>query len=203
MAVPGGHQDSGDKNWGEGMTRAAGVDGVSSRGRLAGCREGRHSSAGWRGRLRAVRRSSSARAAGDRSKGGGRRSTTSDVQGPDPADQNNLSDERTEFYLRDRLTWMRSSASGWATGAGCEHALDLPRGADQGRRDRAPVHRFDQSSGQGYLACPGNWSTRASSPRPSSATPRPRSRRREGRVPEDWQDQPAKLSQKDRERAGP
>jgi hypothetical protein len=29
--------------------------------------------------------------------------------------QNNLSDERTEFYLRDRLTWMRFLGLGLAT----------------------------------------------------------------------------------------
>src|SRR5687767_9168156 len=54
--------------------------------------------------------------------------------------QNSLSDERAEFYLRDRLTWMRFLGLGLGRpGAGCEHDLDLPRGADQGRRGRAPV----------------------------------------------------------------
>jgi hypothetical protein len=76
-----------------------------------------------------------------------------DVQGPDFADQNNLS-ARCEFYLRpvdlNVLPWLRRS------GAGRQHHLDVSQGPDQGGRDTI---------------------VSASCRRPSSATPRPRSRR--------------------------
>ena len=43
----------------------------------------------------------------------------------------------------DRLTWMRSWGSGWATPFLTPYDLDLPRSPDQGRRDPAPVRTFD------------------------------------------------------------
>ena len=117
--------------------------------------------------------------------------------------QNNLSDERTEFYLRDRLTWMRFLGLGLGDPVPDANThLDLPRGADQGRRDRAPVQpvRPGAPGRRATSRCPGNWSTRASSPRPSSATPRPRSRRsRKAGCRRTGRTKPAKLSQKDRD----
>ena len=54
--------------------------------------------------------------------------------------QNSLSDERTEFYLRDRLSWMRFSRPGSRrSGAGRQHDLEFPRNIDQGRRNRVAV----------------------------------------------------------------
>jgi hypothetical protein len=43
-----------------------------------------------------------------------------------------LSDERTEYLIRDRLSFMRFLGLGLADTAGRQHDLDLSRGADAG-----------------------------------------------------------------------
>src|SRR4029453_16780763 len=93
--------------------------------------------------------------------------------------QNNLSDERTEFYLRDRLTWMRFLGLGLSDPVPDANTIWTFREALTKAGAIDPLFtRFDrQLRAQGYLAIPGNWLMRASLPRPSSATPRPRSRR--------------------------
>jgi hypothetical protein len=73
------------------------------------------------------------------------------------ATQNNLSDERTEFYLRDRLTWMRFLGLSLGDfGDRRQHHLDLPRGPDQRRRDPRLFELFDQElRAAGSLAMAG------------------------------------------------
>ena len=54
--------------------------------------------------------------------------------------QNNLSDERCEFYLRDRLTWMRFLGLGLGDAVPDAHTIWTFREAlTKGGRDRAPV----------------------------------------------------------------
>jgi transposase, IS5 family len=107
--------------------------------------------------------------------------------------QNNLSDERAEFYLRDRLTWMRFSGLG--LGDAVPDANTIWTFREALTRAGAIERLFDLFDRQlrtaGYLAISGQRlpqaglppdrlhepSTRASSPRPSSAAPGPRSRR--------------------------
>ena len=49
----------------------------------------------------------------------------------------NLSDERTEYLIRDRLSLHAASRPGIGRrGAGCQHDLDLPRSADTGADQR-------------------------------------------------------------------
>ena len=49
-----------------------------------------------------------------------------------------LSDERTEFLIKDRLSFMRFLGLGLAPGAGRQHDVDVPRGVDAGG-DRRPA----------------------------------------------------------------
>ena len=53
--------------------------------------------------------------------------------------QNNLSDERCEFYLRDRLTWMRFLGLGLGDAVPDPNTIWTFREALKGRRDPAPV----------------------------------------------------------------
>ena len=116
--------------------------------------------------------------------------------------QNNLSDERTEFYLRDRLTWMRFLGLGlgdpvpdantiWTfrealTKAGCDRA------AVRALRPAAPCRRLPghvRAAGRCHIvAAPKQRNTKAE-----------KQAIKEGRIPEGWQDKPAKLRQKDRD----
>ena len=53
-----------------------------------------------------------------------------------------LSDERTEFLIKDRLSFMRFLGLGpGRPGAGCQHDLDLPRGAHPGHPGGSLCHR--------------------------------------------------------------
>jgi transposase, IS5 family len=48
----------------------------------------------------------------------------------------NLSDEQTEYLIRDRISFMALSRSGaGGRGAGCHHDLAFPRGFGTGRAD--------------------------------------------------------------------
>ena len=52
----------------------------------------------------------------------------------------NLSDDRTEYLIRDRISFMRFSRSGArGPGAGCHHDLAVSRGVGAGRADRRAV----------------------------------------------------------------
>ena len=116
--------------------------------------------------------------------------------------QNNLSDERTEFYLRDRLTWMRFLGLGLGDAVPDANTIWTFREAlTKAGATLRLFERFDRElRAAGYLALSGQ---------PVDATivaaPKQRNTRaekqaiREGRVPEAWQRQPAKLRQKDRD----
>jgi IS5 family transposase len=116
--------------------------------------------------------------------------------------QNNLSDERTEFYLRDRLTWMRFLGLGLGDAVPDANTLWTFREAltEAGAIERL-FELFDRElRAAGYLAMSGQLVDAS-----IVAAPRQRNTRAEkqaikdGRVPEDWQDKPAKLRQKDRD----
>ena len=115
---------------------------------------------------------------------------------------NNLSDERTEFLINDRLSFMRFLGLGlsdrvpdartiWAVYAEVTKAEAI----------KTLFARFDAALRVAVISpCPGRLSTRALSLRRASATLRRRRRAiKEGRIPEDWKDKPAKLRQKDRD----
>ena len=114
--------------------------------------------------------------------------------------QNNLSDERTEFYLRDRLTWMRFLGLGLGDPVPDANTIWTFREAlTKAGAIEGLFIRFDQQlRAQGYLAMSGQLVDAS-----LVAAPRQRNSKaekqaiKEGRVPEGWQDRPAKLRQKD------
>ena len=116
--------------------------------------------------------------------------------------QNNLSDERTEFYLRDRLTWMRFLGLGLGDAGPEANTIWTFREAltKAGAIERL-FELFDRElRAAGYLAMSGQLVDASIVAAPKQRNTRPEKQvLREGRVPEDWQDQPAKLRQKDRD----
>ena len=116
--------------------------------------------------------------------------------------QNNLSDERTEFYLRDRLTWMRFLGLGLGDPVPDANTLWTFREAlTRAGAIETLFTLFDQQlRAQGYLAMSGQLVDASIVAAPKQRNTRAEKQAiREGRVPEDWQDKPAKLRQKDRE----
>jgi transposase, IS5 family len=116
--------------------------------------------------------------------------------------QNNLSDERTEFYLRDRLTWMRFLGLGLGDAVPDANTLWTFREAltKAGAIERL-FELFDRElRSAGYLAMSGQLVDASLVSAPKQRNTRAEKQAiKEGRVPEDWQDQPAKLRQKDRD----
>jgi transposase, IS5 family len=116
--------------------------------------------------------------------------------------QNNLSDARTEFYLRDRLTWMRFLGLGLCDAVPDANTIWTFREALTGAGAIEHLFTaFDQAlRAQGYLAMSGQLvdATIVSAPRQRN-TRAEKQTIKDGRVPEDWQNKPAKLSQKDRD----
>jgi IS5 family transposase len=116
--------------------------------------------------------------------------------------QNSLSDERTEFYLRDRLTWMRFRGLGLGDPVPDANTIWTFREALTKAGAIEPLFTlFDQElRAQGYLAMSGQLVDASIVAAPKQRnTKAEKQALREGRVPEDWQDKPAKLSQKDRD----
>jgi IS5 family transposase len=116
--------------------------------------------------------------------------------------QNNLSDERCEFYLRDRLTWMRFLGLGLGDPVPDANTIWTFREAltKAGAIERL-FELFDQElRAQGYLAMSGQLldATIVAAPKQRN-TKTEKQAIREGRIPDDWQRQPAKLRQKDRD----
>jgi transposase, IS5 family len=116
--------------------------------------------------------------------------------------QNNLSDERCEFYLRDRLTWMRFLGLGLGDPVPDANTMWTFREAltKAGAIERL-FELFDQElRAQGYLAMSGQLldATIVAAPKQRN-TKTEKQAIREGRIPDDWQRQPAKLRQKDRD----
>jgi IS5 family transposase len=116
--------------------------------------------------------------------------------------QNNLSDERTEFYLRDRLTWMRFLGLGLGDAVPDANTIWTFREALTKAGAIAQLFElFDQElRAQGYLAMSGQLvdATIVAAPKQRN-TSAEKQAIKEGRVPEDWQGKPAKLRQKDRD----
>ena len=116
--------------------------------------------------------------------------------------QNNLSDERCEFYLRDRLTWMRFLGLGLGDAVPDANTIWTFREAltKAGAIERL-FELFDRELRvAGDLAMSGQLvdATIVSAPKQRN-TRAEKQAIKEGRVPEDWQEQPAKLRQKDRD----
>jgi IS5 family transposase len=115
--------------------------------------------------------------------------------------QNNLSDERTEFYLRDRLTWMRFLGLGLGDAVPDANTIWTFREAltKAGAIERL-FELFDRElRSAGYLAMSGQRVDASIVAAPKQRNTKAEKQAiREGRVPEDWQDKPAKLHQKDR-----
>jgi transposase, IS5 family len=116
--------------------------------------------------------------------------------------QNNLSDERTEFYLRDRLTWMRFLGLGLGDAVPDANTIWTFREAltRAGAIERL-FETFDRElRAAGYLAMSGQLvdATIVAAPKQRNTTAEKQAIRA-GRVPEDWQGSPAKLRQKDRD----
>jgi transposase, IS5 family len=116
--------------------------------------------------------------------------------------RNNLSDERTEFYLRDRLTWMRFLGLGLGDVVPDANTIWTFREAltKAGTVERL-FERFDRElRAQGYLAMSGQLLDASIVAAPKQRTTRAEKQAiRDGLVPEDWRDKPAKLRQKDRD----
>jgi IS5 family transposase len=116
--------------------------------------------------------------------------------------QNNLSDERCEFYLRDRLTWMRFLGLGLGDPVPDANTIWTFREALTRAGAIARLfERFDlELRAAGYLAMSGQLvdATIVSAPKQRN-TKAEKQAIKEGRIPEDWQQQPAKLQQKDRD----
>jgi len=116
--------------------------------------------------------------------------------------QNNLSDERTEFYLRDRLTWMRFLGLGLGDAVPDANTIWTFREALTKARAIARLFElFDRElRSAGYLAMSGQLVDASIVAAPKQRnTQAEKQTIREGRVPKDWQDKPAKLRQKDRD----
>ncbi len=116
--------------------------------------------------------------------------------------QNSLSDERTEFYLRDRLTWMRFLGLG--LGDPVPDANTIWTFREALTRAGAVERLFDlfdrQLRAAGYLAMAGQLVDASIIAAPKQRTTKAEKQAiREGRVPEGWQEKPAKLRQKDRD----
>ena len=93
--------------------------------------------------------------------------------------QNSLSDERTEFYLRDRLSWMRFLGLGLGDPVPDANTIWTFREAlTKARASESLFALFDQALRHaGYLAMSGQLVDASIVAAPSSATARRRSRR--------------------------
>jgi IS5 family transposase len=116
--------------------------------------------------------------------------------------QNNLSDERAEFYLRDRLTWMRFLGLGLGDPVPDANTIWTFREAltKAGAIERL-FELFDQQLRvAGYLAMSGQLvdATIVAAPKQRNSKAEKQAIK-EGRIPEGWKDKPAKLRQKDRD----
>jgi transposase, IS5 family len=116
--------------------------------------------------------------------------------------QNSLSDERTEFYLRDRLTWMRFLGLGLGDPVPDANTIWTFREAltKAGAVERL-FELFDQElRAAGYLAMAGQLVDASIVAAPKQRNTKAEKQAiKEGRIPEGWQEKPAKLRQKDRD----
>jgi IS5 family transposase len=113
-----------------------------------------------------------------------------------------LSDERTEFLIKDRLSFMRFLDLGLADSVPDANTIWTFREAlkKAGAVD-ALFRRFDEAlRSEGFLAMSGQIvdATIVAAPKQRN-TIEEKTAIKEGRVPDDWKDKPAKLAQKDRD----
>ena len=113
-----------------------------------------------------------------------------------------LSDERTEFLIKDRLSFMRFLGLGLADVVPDANTIWTFREAlkKTGAID-ALFRRFDEAlRSEGFLAMSGQIvdATIVAAPKQRN-TIEEKAAIKEGRIPEDWKDKPAKLAQKDRD----
>jgi len=113
-----------------------------------------------------------------------------------------LSDERTEFLIKDRLSFMRFLGLGLADSVPDANTIWTFREAlkKTGAID-ALFRRFDEAlRSEGFLAMSGQIvdATIVAAPKQRN-TIEEKAAIKEGRIPEDWKDKPAKLAQKDRD----
>ena len=116
--------------------------------------------------------------------------------------QNNLSDERCEFYLRDRLTWMRILDLGLGDPVPDANTIWTFREAlTKAGAIRRLFELFDRElRAAGYLAMSGQLVDASIIAAPKQRNTRAEKQAlRNDRIPEDWQQKPAKLRQKDRD----
>lgn len=116
--------------------------------------------------------------------------------------QNNLSDERTEFYLRDRLTWMRFLGLGLGDPVPDANTIWAFREAltQAGAVERLFALFDQQLRAAGYLAMSGQLVDASIVAAPKQRnTKQEKQAIKDGRIPEGWQAKPAKLRQKDRD----
>ena len=116
--------------------------------------------------------------------------------------QNSLSDERTEFYLRDRLSWMRFLGLGLGDPVPDANTIWTFREAlTKAGAIETLFARFDQVLRHaGYLAMSGQLvdATIVSAPKQRNGKAEKQALK-EGRIPDGWKERPAKLRQKDRD----
>ncbi len=116
--------------------------------------------------------------------------------------RNSLSDERAEFYLRDRLTWMRFLGLGLGDPVPDANTIWTFREAltKAGAVERLFALFDRQLRAAGYLAMSGQLvdATIVAAPKQRN-TKAEKQAIKEGRIPEGWQAKPAKLRQKDRD----
>lgn len=122
-----------------------------------------------------------------------------------------LSDERTEYLIKDRLSFMRFLGLSLADGVPDANTIWTFREAlKKANAVEALFARFDEAlRASGFLAMRGQQSNATHSQRdrrrPIVAAPKQRNTKaqrqaiKEGRIPEDWRNKPAKLAQKDRD----
>lgn len=114
----------------------------------------------------------------------------------------NLSDERTEFFLRDRLTWIRFLGLGLGDPVPDANTIWTFR---EGLTKAGAIERlfalFDEALREaGYLAMSGQLvdATIVSAPKQRNSKAEKQDLKA-GRIPEAWRARPAKLRQKDRD----
>ena len=114
----------------------------------------------------------------------------------------NLSDEQTEFLIRDRLSFMRFLDLGArGRGAGRHHDLAVSRGVGEAGLIDKLFDRFGQHlEAEGYIARGGQIidATIVSVPKQRN-TKEENEAIKAGKTPEGWEKQPAKNAQKDKD----
>ena len=115
---------------------------------------------------------------------------------------NNLSDERTEFLINDRLSFMRFLGLGLSDRVPDARTIWLFRERlTKAGSIKALFDRFDAAlRASGYIAMSGQIVDASLIAAPKQRTTQEEKQAiKEGRVPDDWKDKPAKLRQKDRD----